>query len=253
MSKTIIAFLTKIPNKPLIEIAKKLTDYYDVYIFIDDNNYEEHKNDDSKIKYIQIDNDLCISNGFQYTLEIFLANAQNNINTDKRISSYDKFFYYFMMLNENYDYIWIIEDDVFIPDYKNIINLNDKSENYDLVCAANKKGTYKEAINNEWFWVYAITIFGVPAFCSMVCCCRLSKKLMIKMKEKIMDLKFIPFLEFFYNSVAYKHNLKVLCPEELSTIIYRKDWTIDDFRKNKNYLFHPLKDFEKHEYYRNLL
>ena len=34
MSKTIIAFLTKIPNKPLIEIAKKLTDYYDVYIFI---------------------------------------------------------------------------------------------------------------------------------------------------------------------------------------------------------------------------
>lgn len=253
MNKTIIAFLTKIPNKPLIEIAKKLTDYYDVYIFIDDNNYEEHKKDNSKIKYIQIDNNICISNGFQYTLEIFLANAQRKINTGKRISSYDKFFYYFMMLNENYDYVWVIEDDVFIPDYKNIIDLNDKCYDYDLVCAKNTKGTLKDALNNEWFWPYAITIFGDPSYCSMVCACRLSKKLMNKMKEKILELKFIPFLEFFYNSVANMHNLKILCPEELSTIVYRTDWNINDFKKKRKNLFHPLKDFEKHEYYRNLL
>ena len=119
-NKTIIAFLTKTPNNHLIDIAIKLSDYFKIFIFIDDNSFKYEKDD--RINYIQIDNNICINNGFQYTLEIFLHNAYYNFETDKKISSYDKFFYHFCMLDLDYDYIWIIEDDVFIPDIKNIIN-----------------------------------------------------------------------------------------------------------------------------------
>jgi len=252
MSKTLIAFLTKTPNIHLINIANKLTEHFEVYIFIDDNNYKPNY-ENTKIKYIQIDNNECISNGYQYTLEIFLDNAYNKIDTDKRISSYDKFFYYFTMIDISYDYIWIIEDDIFIPDIQNIIDLNNKCDDFDLVCAKHEKGTKKDADNNIWFWRYAIAIFGDPAYCSMVCTCRLSNKLMLKIKEVINHLKFIPFLEFLYNSVANKYNMKILCPPELSTIVYRNDWTIEDFKNNPKNLFHPLKDFSMHEYYRNEL
>jgi hypothetical protein len=47
--------------------------------------------------------------------------------------------------------------------------------------------------------------------------------------------------------------MKILCPPELSTIVYRNDWTIEDFKNNPKNLFHPLKDFSMHEYYRNEL
>ena len=157
------------------------------------------------------------------------------------------------MLDLDYDYIWIIEDDVFIPDIKNIINLNNKCSNYDLVCAKDEKGTIEDAKNNIWFWKYAISIFGDPSYCSMVCCARLSKNLMLNIKEVILKLKFIPYLEFLYNTVAHKSNLKILCPSELSSIVYRNDWVLEDFKKNPNNLFHPIKDFESHNTFREQL
>lgn len=251
-NKTIISFLTKEPNDGLINIAKELCNYFKVYVFIDNNDYINiYKN--TKINFIQINNELCITNGYQYTLEISLYNSYNKINTDKRISSYDKFFFYFTMVNLDYDYIWIFEDDVFIPHINNIIDLNNKCYDYDLVCADNKKGTNEDAKNNIWFWRYAISIFNEPSYCSMVCTCRLSNKLMIEIKKTIEQLKFIPFLEFLYNTVAYKNNLKILCPSELSTILYRKDWSIEDFKENPKNLFHPIKDYNIHEIYRKEL
>ena len=252
-NNTIIAFLTKVPNSGLIKIANELTNYFKVFIFIDDNNYNIDNNN-TKINYIQIDNDLCKNNGYRYSMEPYLCNINNNkINSPLHITSYDKFFYYFTLINLNYEYIWIIEDDVFIPNINNIIDLNNKSDDNDLVCANNFKGTLEDAKNNIWFWDYAMKIFDEPAYCSMVCACRLSKNLMLEIKNVINKLKFIPLHEFLYNTIAYKKNLKVLCPPELSSIVYRKYWTIEDYKENPKNLFHPLKDYDKHEIYRNEL
>ena len=65
--KTAIAFITLIPNKQLINFCNNILKdtFYDIFIFIDDNNYKPPK-DEVRLKFIQINNEECIKCGFQW-------------------------------------------------------------------------------------------------------------------------------------------------------------------------------------------
>lgn len=250
-NKTFIVFLTIIPNNDLIIFAEKLSNHYPVFIIIDDNDYKITNN--SKVNYIQLNDELCVNKGYQYCMEPYFKNVLWKINTLGRTTSYDKFFYYFTLINLEYDYIWTFEDDVFLPSVESLIKLNNKCLDNDLVCSRNNKNNMNDFRDDIWFSRYGITIFEAPIYSSMVCACRLSNKLMIIIKDLINKLKFIPYHEFLYNTVVYNYKLKILCPEELSTILHRNNWNITDFKEKSYNFFHPVKDFDNHEKYRNLL
>lgn len=247
--KTIIAFLTKSPSNCLIKFAERLSLFFDIYIIIDDNNYKCEKN--KLINLIQIDNDLCKKHSFIY------LDTQYNDTSDKNIYSWEKAIYYFNYINTNFDYVWFIEDDVFIISVNAIINLNNKSKNNDLVCVSNIKGDLNTC-KNTWLWNYTFIIFEEPAYSSMVCICRLSKKLLILTNLLIQELKnkhkLLFFIyEFFLNTIAMKYNLSIYCPEELSTITFDTKWELDDFKKSKNNFFHPVKTYNLFEDYRDTI
>jgi len=248
-SSTIIAFLTKFPNSDLISFAEKLSDYYKIFVFIDDNSYDIIKNE--KINYIKIDNNECMENGFIYTEETFISNDYNK----KLISSWDKCLYYFTCINLDYDHLWIIEDDVLIPSVEAFNKINEKSDNNDLITAANKKATVEDAKNNIWHWSYAFMVFSEETYCycSMVCCCRLSKRLLLEIKKIIKKTNLVPLNEFLFNTTAMKNNFSVYNPIELSSIVFRQDWKIEDFKEHPNYLYHPIKDYNNHNKYRFLI
>jgi len=84
----------------------------------------------------------------------------------------------------------------------------------------------------------------------MVCACRMSKSMLCAINSVAQQIKFIPFLEFSFNTIAMKADLKVECPSQMSTLIYKNDWNIDDFKQNKDNLFHPMKDYHNHGIYR---
>ena len=244
---TTIAFLTKTPNNDLITFAEKLSDYFKVFIFVDDNDFKVIENE--KINFIQIDNEECKKNNYIFTEETFISNDYNR----KQLSSWDKCLYYFNCIYDNYDNIWIIEDDVFIPSVDALININDKYNNSDLITAANKKGTAEDGINNVWHWRYALMIFDEPVYCSMVCCCRLSKKLLLEIKKNVERFQLVPLNEFLFNTLAMKNDMIVSNPIELSTIVFRHDWTIKDFKEHPDYLYHPIKDYNNHNSYRKMI
>jgi hypothetical protein len=145
--KTVIAFLTKTPSEDLLKFANEISEFFDIYVIIDDNNYKCKKN--NFINLIQIDNDECKKHSF-----VFLE-TQYNDTSDKNIYSWEKAIYYFNYINTDFDYVWFIEDDVFISSIEAIIKLENKCDNYDLVCAANDKGLI-ETSKNTWMWNYAL-------------------------------------------------------------------------------------------------
>lgn len=248
-SGTIVAFLTKFPNDDLISFAEKLSEFYKIFVFIDDNTFDYIEND--KINYVKIDNEECVNNGFTYTEESFISNDYKQ----KTLSSWDKALYYFTSKNLDYDNVWFIEDDVFIPSTDAFNKINEKSNNNDLVCAANKKGTLEDAKNHIWHWKYAFMVFEEEQFCycSMVCCCRLSKRLLLEIKKITQKFNLVPLNEFLFNTLAMKNNFNVYNPIELSSIVFKNDWTIEDFNKNPDYLYHPIKDFNNHNKYRIII
>ena len=169
--KTAIAFITLIPNKQLINFCNNILKdtFYDIFIFIDDNNYKPPK-DEVRLKFIQINNEECIKCGFQWVT--YLMYNSNSL----QVCSWDKALYYFSRINNTYDFIWGLEDDVFIPNTDVFINLNNKYVNTDtgLIVAKNEANLDG---NFSWLWRQAaMAKLPLPWYCSMVPALGMSKK-----------------------------------------------------------------------------
>jgi hypothetical protein len=214
---------------------------YDIYIVVDDNeiDYKEKYKEFKKINIIQILNEECEKDGYK------------NINfvIKKNISGWDKAIYYFSKINLLYNYIWFLEDDVFFYNEKTINNIDLKYDNVDLLSNKYTENTFGHKDN--WHWKDLKIHINPPYYNAMVCCTRMSKNLMLKIKNYANEYKTLFFLEALFPTLCKKYNLKYETPSELLNIIYRKDYDKNDIDKIN--IYHPLKDINMHNYYRNFL
>ena len=118
---TAIVFLTITPHENTIEFAKeiKANTQFDTYIICD----KETKKDEDWI--IHITDEKCLESGYKD------CNISTNV-VGKNPTSWDKYCYLFCEVYKQYDFVWVFEDDVFIPSVETIINLNNKYQTFDL-------------------------------------------------------------------------------------------------------------------------
>lgn len=231
MNNIIKCFLTVTPNKKFYDFIKKLPDTDNIYICIDNNDYNI-PDYDGKIKIIKINNQICINEGFQ--------------NTHSKIqgaTSREKALYYFYKNDINYDYIWFIEEDVFIPTIETIKNIDIKYPDSDLLVSDNQI-IYKKQTNWHWSLVnrQLRRKISPPYSCAMICAIRCSKKLLEYIFNYAVKYKTLFFCEVMFNTLALHNNLSINTIEELKTIVWRKEWTKNDI--NINNLYHPVKSIE---------
>ena len=239
MSNIIKCFLTVTPCEKFYNFIKQLPDIEYIYICIDNNDYNI-PNYDGKIKIIKIDNKESISNGFHSSV----------LNYKKKALSRDKALYYFYKNNINYDYIWFIEEDVFIPTIETIKNIDIKYPDNDLLVSSNNI-IYQKHTN--WHWnVVNRQLNGklsLPYSKAMICAIRCSKKLLECIFNHALKYKTLFMDEAMFNTLALHNNLNVKDIEELKTIVWRKKWTKNEI--NINNLYHPVKSIENQYQLRN--
>ncbi|CAF1135811.1 unnamed protein product [Rotaria sordida] len=249
-NKVAIGFLTCTPHVELIRFANEIsstTNELDVYIIIDDNTYEPPQSDCS-LHFIQVDNNQCVSNGYRNSLTLIW---------EKECLAWDKALYYFCRLNgKTYDFVWLVEEDVFIPSVHALIVLNGQccNQEYDLVCQRNHYNLHGALESLTWrFWFDAKDKFPLPWYHSMICAVGLSRRLLIKIDEYVTARCFLPFIEYFFNTIAMHEQLHVYCPPELSTINYRHDWILKEIRQSPMNWYHPIKDMKRQQQLRERL
>jgi hypothetical protein len=235
-----ISLLCLKPNKIWFDLLDKFT-AYSIFVIIDDNNtnYTKQFEDYKNIKVVQIANNDCQQNGF----------TNMNFTIGKTISAWEKAMYYFSEINTQYDKIWFIEDDVFFYNEQTLINIDTLYKNSDLL-----SNTYSENSSgekNSWLWRSININFPPPYYAAMVCCVRISKNLLSKIKSYAVDHKTLFFLESLFPTLCKKHNLIYDTPVEFKNIEYRKEFSLSEI--NKNSLFHPVKQITKHVDYREIL
>jgi hypothetical protein len=238
-NKIAIALLTIKPNKIWLDFLLTFIKNYDIYIFIDDNNLNinKFKNNYPKLNFIQINNNESIINGY--------SNSSYNIKTDP--ISWDKALYYFTIINKKYEYIWFIEDDVFINSVDNIINLDKKYIKTDLIVKANNIN--KNGKLCDWnHWDQVNNTLKLPWSMSMVCICRLSSRLLKKINDFTKKHKKLNFIEFLFNTIALHNNYIISNPIEFEPIVFRYNWDINNI--DINLFYHPIKKIENHKYIR---
>ena len=137
--KTAIVFLTYKPHQNTVLLADTIRIFtdFDCYI-IADNNEEKYTNN-----VLQLEDDKCAP-------YINSATYKGITSLQKNPNSWDKMFYFFLK-EKDYDFVWVFEDDVFIPSVDTIVNLHSKYKDYDLVVPNNFKKTnnIKDTVNSS--------------------------------------------------------------------------------------------------------
>lgn len=261
------------PKIELFDFAAKLSNKnYDIYVAVNDYQYEIPYYDRNKINIIRINNDECKQNNYY--------NSNNDMYL--KTCSRDNAFYYFNRIsNKEYEYYWFIEEDVFIPSITTIQNIDLKytsgdylSNGYNIILNYNHLPLFNTEDNkniltkfNKEYMFFESGVFKnerldmsqyfeLPWFKGMICAFRATKKFLDLIDSfAIMHSKLI-FDEILFPTLCYHNKLKMICIKELETIVYRTDFSSE----HKNYyfkwdyididnfhLYHPIKDITLHE------
>jgi hypothetical protein len=239
--KNIICILSVQPSTKVYTFLKdiKLNSQYDVYIVIDDNDYDI-PGYDGIVDIIKVDNKECEKNGYKSSVLSF-----NN-----RACSRDKALYYFNKENIPYNYIWFIEEDVFIPSVKTLEDIDNKYPTGDLLVQSHNIINEKKT---DWHWEYINSQIrlDLPYASSMICAIRCSKRMMSSINKYAVKNNNLFLDEALFNTLALHNNLDVKAIPELSNIVYRKDWNVYDIKPTN--LYHPIKDIETQYKFREYL
>ena len=234
--RTAVVFLVNEPHNNTLEFAMEVRSQsdFDVFIVIDDTEkyYGKSYKD---INMFQISDKACGP-------YINSAYIENRTMLKKTPTAWDKFLYHFCE-NVNYDFVWVFEDDVFIPSVETIVGLNDKYFDFDLVTANN---FFKNDSAMDWHWPNIFTKIDPPYFYSMVCGMGISAKCLKEVKKYAHIQGSLFFHEAMFNTLAMQAGLRVKAAFELRSIVWQGKWDIDEFLLLPNNVFHPIKDLDKH-------
>jgi hypothetical protein len=212
---------------------------YMVYIVIDDNNYMIPEYD-GIVKIIKINNLEAESNGYRDCI----------LSLKNKAGSRDKALYYFNRNSIDYNFIWFVEEDVFIPSIQSIKLIDSKYLTHDLLSASNHI-IYEK--HTDWLWktVNSQISLDLPYACSMICAIRCSKKMLQSIDNYVMTYNRLFLDEALFNTLAIHDMLDIACPKELSSITYCHKWTYKDIISTK--LYHPVKSIDQQYKFRHYL
>jgi hypothetical protein len=221
---------------------------YNIFIIIDDNtsNYVEKYSEKYKnINIIQINNEECVKKGYYNGGNI---KYNDNYLNEKTVMGWDKAIYYFSEIYKDYENVWFIEDDVFFYNEDVLIDIDNKYIGSDLLTESNHVSN-DDGMNGWYHWFHVYMHISAPRSRSMVCACRLSKKLLNEISLYIEKNGFMFYIESLFNTIAHQSNLIISTPSELSTITWANKWDINEI-DYKN-IYHPMKNLEEHYIIRN--
>ena len=233
--KTAVAFLTTTPHEDTLKFSREVRDTgFDVFVICDDKQEFNVLNDG----IIDIDDELC--QNWKY--------VNSNINSTsthikKNPIAWDKMLLFFCEFATEYDFVWVFEDDCFIPSVETIQHLHMKYKNYHLVTPNNFLNDGKQM---DWHWREIYDKIKGPYAYSMVCACGISRDVFNEIKRYKERENQLFYIEVMFNTLALQKGLKAIDAFELKSIVWQGEWGINEFLLLPNNIFHPRKDIENH-------
>lgn len=231
MNKNAIVLITKIPSIEYLDFLNTFTQY-DMYVIIDSNEYITNsiKSVYKNIEFIQINENECRNKCFCNSSYLVMK---------KDVTGWDKALYYFSIINTKYNNIWFIEDDIFFYGETTLLNIDEKYKEADLLCNCD----YSPEKLNEWMWDSISIQFPAPYYAGMMCCSRMSNKLLECFLDYSSKNKTLFFLEALFPTLAKHYNLNTIQkPTEFISVKCREKSS----NYNKTDLYHPNKDITEH-------
>ena len=221
-------------SSELLEFINEMNSKYN-------DTYCMNDNDISGMALLNIDNSAMRSDGF------WGLNQVGWINKD--ITAWEKALYYFCKINVEPDFVWFIEDDVFIPHIDLISEINAAHPDADLLC----KQHFSKNETPSWpgWRMSQHTLIEGPHYQSMCCAVRLSRRMLTAISEFAEKKGRLIFLEFFFNTLADQKGFKIECPRALKFLHFEEQR--NHFTFNSSYMYHYIKNYKLHPLIRKVM
>lgn len=217
-----------------------------VFILIDRIEKSDLQETVDGIYYLSVKNTLPLTMGF-HSLTF----------AERKSSGWDKALFVFSKIFKEFQFVWFLEDDVYIPSADAFFHLHNKvvrnnQVEKDLVMAINLTNFDG---HDGWNWGFlAKDKMRLPWFGSLVPSLGASRTLLRHCSEYVEKRSKGLFLEVFFPTIAAHSNLRIEIPEEFaSSIVFSHPWSCDDVKKNPMRWFHPVKtDLKCPTYHQNI-
>jgi hypothetical protein len=237
--KKIICLLAVKPCAKTYNFYKniQLNSDYHVYIVLDDVTYEV-PGDDGTVPIIRINSQECKDKGFHSSVK----------DMQDIVSSRDKALYYFKDIC--FDYIWMLEEDVFIPNINTIIDIDNKYSG-DLLVSVTTDICH--TVQYDWHWGLVQHKIKIPPPYSkgMISAVRCSKILLKYIADYATDYNHLFIDEALFHTLSLQNNLKTTAVPEMETILWRCDFRKEDIKSTN--LYHPVKNINQQYEFREYL
>lgn len=221
-------------------ISHLATEELSVFIFVDSPEANHIYKNKNGIYIVSSTSAYCQSFGYSH-LGTFAY-------IKKEVTCWDKAVFFFSQVAIGYDFVWILETDVFIPslqafqNVQSIIhsqNQNRSSHAIDLVVS--KIEIDDDDINN-WHWKALQPLyFPRPWYHTMACVMGLSRRMLSLLDNFAQKHHRLQFLEVLPLTLAMHNHFIVHNPPEFSTITHRNQFSCEDILHQSSNWFHPVK------------
>lgn len=236
--RSAVGFLTRQPSTELYTFARELANnsiLYDLDILIVmDENRSNISNFESTFNFqlIHVNEKDCLEYGYQKSI--------SQAPDIYQLTAWDKALYYFNTINKSHSFVWLIEDDVFIPSTRALLALHELYSNTtDVVSSQNRENTIGNTSN--WWWFLVDGYLVPPWYSSMANIIGMSRRLLNAIDEYVRWRGLVPFHEIFINTLAMHLNYTVRTPFELKHLVFRNRYEFSMIKELPNDFWHPVK------------
>ena len=232
MHSSAVAILCREPQKPQVEFYATLTDDYDVY-FISDSPCSETG---TAVTCVYIPDAECESASFTMS-------GTDGHAIYKRVTAWDKAFYLFSVMRPDYERVWFLEDDVFVPTRHTLTNIDVKyGGQHDVLCPP-----FSSIAQDPYWGLWPLASLKqrrphTPSswWHGMVCAVRLSQRFLQEIRSVAEKNKVLYFIEIMIPSFGVgQGQFLTRSISELDHIVYRTTYSPNEICTVN--LYHPLK------------
>jgi hypothetical protein len=197
-------------------------------------------------------------------------------------SAWDKALFHLCHTSTPSGHYWLIEDDVFLADPVTLLMLDRSYPEDDLLVGSSRTVQHPDQAttgDHGWPWFHGVPIgrLPLPWAHGMVCAMRISQRMIaavaafvhqhsaalerrnaLRRRAAAMGARLrlpqnwverigrehFPFIEFIFHTLALHNGYQVAVAEELSGIVWRHDWRVEEMRPD--HLYHPVKAIAEH-------
>ena len=244
-AQSAISFLTWRPTFDTVEfihhLARNLSTF-DIFLVIDDDRHGTEHIDRSLVQILQFNETVCVQNGYI---------GANQFGTGKDCSAWDKALYFFSKHFVQHRFVWFIEEDVFLPSVEAFLAVHQLYSSSNDLIVPNVNYILNGSTKRWYHARRLVDAFVLPWSHGMVCAMGASRRLLSAVDEFVQWRGHLVFIEFlFHTLVLHDPQLKVVAPTELSSIVYRKYYSLLIVEKARNNWWHPVKDIAQQRQWR---